>query len=398
MAVAVERNVFTRGFSAADCVLCGKCLAGCHYTGITVERAREFMKEATVAPAWHPELASCIRCGKCDHRCAKDAHPSDLWRECLERRRDGEKEVPSPMAYAVNGMGVEGWSANFFRDIYRGMGKKDRETLRSWAAPKNGRDLLWVGCGDRMSPRTLAESHALRNLPKFGGPDDCCGVWAVQGGLLEEGYRIAGRLVGRLKECRFERLVVSCGHCQKVLTRILPDTLGIELPFPVISIYQYFLELIENGSSRPTPLRVEAAVSDSCFGCENGEAYLDSIRGLATTVGMTVSELPHNREDSLCCGYGGLFGDGKVAGVLQTARIKRRDLAEAGRKHILSYCPGCHLVNQYLQPGYRSHYLLEDVLIALDGKVAGPFSTFHRRLARPHIAWNLARVAGAALL
>ena len=73
-----------------------------------------------------------------------------------------------------------------------------------------------------MLPANLEQSTALRHLGKFGGPDDCCGVWAMQAGLLEEGYRIAKRLVSRLKQNRFERLVVGCGHCQKVLTRILP--------------------------------------------------------------------------------------------------------------------------------------------------------------------------------
>jgi hypothetical protein len=135
---------------------------------------------------------------------------------------------------------------------------------------------------------------------------------------------------------------------------------------------------------------LDAAISDSCFGYENGDEYLNAIRSLATTIGMTISEMPHNREDSLCCGYGGLFNDGKIAKVVNTALVKRRDLAEAGKKHVVSYCPGCHLLNHYFQPGYRSHYLL-------DGTVSEPFSIFYRRLVRPHIAWNLASIAKSAL-
>ena len=295
-------------------------------------------------------------------------------------------------------MGAEGWGPNFFKDVYKGVPRNDKEILRNWATPKNSRDLLWVGCTDRMLPRTLDESHALRNVAKFGGPDDCCGGWVVQGGLLDEGYRIAKRLVNRFMDCRFERLVVSCGHCQKVLTKIVPESLGIELPFPIISIYEYFLEMIQTGSTRVTPINIDTAISDSCFGCENGDEYLDAIRNLASTVGMTVSEMPHNREDSLCCGYGGLFNDGKIAKVVKTALVKCKDLAEAGKKHVVSYCPGCHLLNHYFQPGYKSHYLLEDVLLALDGRVAEPFSIFYRRLGRPHIAWNLAGVAPSGLM
>ena len=113
-----KQKLFTRGFSAEDCNQCGKCLAGCQYTDLTLKQARDIMKKVTVMPRWYPELAFCIRCGKCDNRCPKDAHPSDLERECLEYKRRAETKVPSSMAYAINGMGAEGWQANFFRDVY----------------------------------------------------------------------------------------------------------------------------------------------------------------------------------------------------------------------------------------------------------------------------------------
>jgi Fe-S oxidoreductase len=193
-----EHGIFTRGFSAEKCNQCGKCLAGCQYRKITPKQARDVMKKITVRPQWYPELDSCIRCGKCDHRCPNDAHPGNLMRECLEHKRCSEPEVPSSMAYGINGLGTEGWGANFFKDVYKGIGKVDKKILHNWAVPKKSKDILWIGCTDRMSPRAVEESYALRDVAKFGGPDDCCGVWAIQGGLLDEGYRIAKRLVNRI--------------------------------------------------------------------------------------------------------------------------------------------------------------------------------------------------------
>ena len=170
----------------------------------------------------------------------------------------------------------------------------------------------------------------------------------------------------------------------------MPEVMGIKPPFPITGLYDYFLELIESGSARVTnPLRLDAAISDPCFGYENGTGYLETIRHIAAGIGMTLSEMPHNRENSLCCGYGGLYTDGKIAHVVKAAGIKRKDMAASGKRHVVSYCPGCHLVNHYFQPGYRSHYLLEDVLTALGETMTTPFSIFYRRLARPHIAWNL---------
>jgi Fe-S oxidoreductase len=390
---------FTRGFLADQCNQCGKCLSGCHYSSFTPTQAREVMLKITAELQWPPELTGCIRCGKCDYRCPEDARPGSLMLECFEYRRRAEGKIPASMAYAVNGMGAEGWKANFFRDVYKGLGAADRKTLRHWAEPKKSKDLLFIGCTDRMMPAAVEGSRVLSNAAKFGGPDDCCGVWAIQAGLFEEGFRIAERLISRLKQNRFDRLVVGCGHCQKVLTRILPETFNLTPPFPIISIYEYFLEQIESGAARVTrPLSAEAAISDPCFGYENGAAYLDATRRLAAAIGLTVTELPHNREDSLCCGYGGLFNDGRIANVVKAAAIKRKDLAAGGKKQVVSYCPGCHLLIHYFQPGYKSRYLLEDVPTALGDPVAAPFSVFYRRLARPRMAWNLMKVSPSALL
>jgi hypothetical protein len=37
-----------------------------------------------------------------------------------------------------------------------------------------------------MMPRAVEESNTLRNIAKFGGPDDCCGVWAIQAGVTKQ--------------------------------------------------------------------------------------------------------------------------------------------------------------------------------------------------------------------
>jgi Fe-S oxidoreductase len=318
--------------------------------------------------------------------------------ECLAGLREDEDTLPASMHYAINGLRPEGWGASFFTDAFRGLSGADRDILRRWSSPKKSKDLLWIGCTDRMTPRSLEESLALKGAAKFGGPDDCCGVWALQAGLLDEGYRVARRLLNRLRENTFERLVVGCGHCQKVFTWTMPRLLGIELPFPVVSIYEYLLERIEQGAAAMTqPAHLDAVISDPCFGYENGKAYLDAVRAVGRAAGMTLSELPHNRESALCCGYGGLFMDGRVKRVVSAARVKRRDLAAGGKKHVVSYCPGCHLLNHYFQPGYDSRYLLEEVLKALGDPVTQPLSTLHRRLVRPRMAWHLMGTTKSAL-
>ena len=59
----------------------------------------------------------------------------------------------------------------------------------------------------------------------------------------------------------------------------MPKTLGVKLSFPVISIYDYFLDMIKTGSIRITkPVNMDVAISDPCFGYENGDDYWNAIR------------------------------------------------------------------------------------------------------------------------
>lgn len=392
------RKEFKHGFRIEDCNRCGICLAKCQYAARTPAEGHRLIKELVSGQIRHDVLSDCLRCGNCDYRCPNDARPSELMRECLEQKRLNEKALPKSMVYAVNGMGSEGWDPGFFQDVYRGLGKAERKILNTWAEPKKSKDLMWIGCTDRMMPRTIEYASVFRNVAKFGGPDDCCGAWAIQGGMLDEGYRIAERLVSRIESNSFDRLIVVCGHCQKILTKTLPEKLGIELPVPVISVYDFLIELIDEGLAGVTnPLNIEAAISDPCFASVNGIDFMGSIRQLAEKIGITVSEMPSNGETSLCCGYGGLFTDGKVSGVIRAAGIKRKDMKMSGKKHIVSYCPGCHLINHYFQFGYRSHYLLEAILSALGEKGGTSYSVFYRRMLRPHIAMKIAGLAGSAL-
>jgi len=63
--------------------------------------------------------------------CPKGASPSYLMRECLEHKRRAKIKIPSSMAYSINGLGADVWSANFFKDAYKGLGTVDKRILHS---------------------------------------------------------------------------------------------------------------------------------------------------------------------------------------------------------------------------------------------------------------------------
>ncbi len=72
-------------------------------------------------------------------------------------------------------------------------------------------------------------------------------------------------------------------------------------PFEIISIYEYIDEQMKKGTATiQRTVDLDAAVSDSCFGYEFGQDYLDTVDRLAAAADFRISRLRHNKENNAC--------------------------------------------------------------------------------------------------
>ncbi len=53
------------------------------------------------------------------------------------------------------------------------------------------------------------------------------------------------------------------------------------------------------------PVNLTLAVHDNCYAKAWGKPLYDAAREVLTHTGARVVELPHNRDESYCCGFGG---------------------------------------------------------------------------------------------
>ena len=144
-------------------------------------------------------LDRCCFCFKCNHRCPVDAVPAALMLQRLKERREEEGDVPSSLKYSMNGMKSKGWQNNIHRDMYTDHDDEEKLILKRWSEPKDcGKgDLLFCGCGVRLFPRDIEDSRVLSELQKFGGENDCCGLYPARGGLNEIGRFVSNNLIDR---------------------------------------------------------------------------------------------------------------------------------------------------------------------------------------------------------
>ena len=94
------------------------------------------------------------------------------------------------------------------------------------------------------------------------------------------------------------------------------------------------------------------ALHDSC-GARGKPEIQNSIRRLASRLGVELAETPYSGDRSPCCGYGGLtaYANPEVAGEMAEKCLERSD------EPYLSYCMACR--DRFARQGRESRHLLE---------------------------------------
>lgn len=386
------------------CLECGLCLYECLFKDLDIAESVEGIRRLRRGDNVDDLLDACTFCYKCNNRCPVHAHPTGLMLERLRDRRERDG-VPPSLAYVVNDTPPgEETRDNLFADMFHAFNPEERNIVEGWAEPKQSRDLIWCGCGVRALPLDIENSAVLGDCAKFGGVSDCCGLFAARSGQYETASRMMERLVDRLHKCRFDRLVIICGSCQEMLTKLGPEYLGMEFPFKTISAFEYIEERMNSGKAQiQRTVNREAVLSDSCFGYELGNDYLSCIDRLAGACGYSLSEMEHRRDNNACCGLGGYFRDGNILDPLKASRPKHADLTASTSSDVLTYCQGCFLGMLLLHGGFMpcaagTHYLLEDILWSLGDDIRTPNRSLPLRLASIPSAAHMLKIAPSALL
>jgi Fe-S oxidoreductase len=366
-------RTFGDAYRFDECIECGTCLLTCRYRDLDKEQSREGIRKLRRGEETERYLSGCLSCGKCNHRCPRRANPGALMLQRLADIRQRDGTLPRPLSNYINGMRDKGWEHNDFRNGFAALDDDSREILGKWSEPQQGDDLFFVGCGYRSQARRVERSRVLADLPRFGGENDCCGIPAAKAGLFDISRYITNNLIDRLSRSRFRRLVVSCGSCHEQFVSVFPKYLGQEFPFEVISIYEYIYERLKSGKATVTRKveGMEMVVSDACYGYEIGDDYLNAIRRLARSIGVTTHELPNTGKKSACCGAAAFFRRGSLEDVFVSSWVKAAEI-EASGKDVLTYCGGCQVLGATLYP--RSTYLLLDLLLWALGDDVDPFS------------------------
>jgi Fe-S oxidoreductase len=319
---------------------------------------------------------NCQLCGACDISCkyAMDmevVEPLNAIRaECVEKGRT----LPAleQMAGGLRQAGRMVPASPVQNGIwYEGLNLKD-------STSEKANVVFHVGCRTSADPKLWKNARATVRLMQKAGVDAataftrelCCGGRAYHMGYRADFLKNAADYMQQLKKSGAKTLVTGCAECYQAFS-VLYDQHNLKGDLEVLHTSQYFARLISQGKLKPhRPADLEITYHDPCHLGRLGEPYIhwqgrrrpgqiilfdppkEFRRGtygvyepprevLRSIPGITLAEMPRNREYAWCCGAGGGVKENNPGFAAWTALERIREAESTGAKAIVTACPGC---------------------------------------------------------
>lgn len=356
------------------CTTCGECLVKCPVMHMDKPQAVAEITGLLKTGYSEKIFRECTFCFNCNNYCPEGLRPHEFILEKFIENRKKKGKISAVYPYLFNGMKTSMW-----KDIYAMLSREEQSILKKWSEiPPPSKEILWVGCIGRISCFDIENSAVLQELPKFGPPDLCCGELAYRLGSWKAYTDTIEKTLKAFEKLNIERMVCYCGSCYNYLSNILKNVYGRELPFKLISLYEWLNEKRESGKiTVKKPLNLKTTLHESCYVSEMGDGFARDLRTVYKSAGADIVELPHHGDCNLSCG---------AVSVLRTLNLpkslfkeqwkKYREVKGTGIKDMAVNCPGCFITLSFTNriAGIKLHYMPDELLKAYGDTITKPLS------------------------
>ena len=359
--IKAEGDVYTEAEMASEADRCLKC--DCDICQKTCDLMGYYQKfpgrivdevEITVHPSvmFGHRLAtrligSCTKCGVCKQTCPKAI---DMQTFLLESRREMERMGDMPKA----------WSSFWLDDMAHA--NSERAALTLLPNEKKAAYAFFPGCQLGASdPRYVEKTYEalLKEDPDTGLLIGCCGAPAYWAGREDLHKGNLDSLEQHWHEMGEPVLLLSCPTCRKLLLAFLPQ---IRTEF----VYSWLKNTAMPGKGQ------SVSVFDPCSSRQES-AVQDAVRDLLKRGGFRLSPLPNERENALCCGYG---GQTMIANPHFSDQVVEKRIAESPLPYV-TYCTNCRDI--FRSKEKQAMHVLDAVFSLDDGTRKPP--TYSKRRA-----------------
>jgi len=382
--ISEERSPFSLreiiGFDS--CTRCGRCVDVCPSTGAGERFAprdfiawarREFslnMDMPSVLSKIHRNLINrdpgdcslteeniwnCTTCMACLEVCPVFLHTPDAVRDARKRVIEEGTNVPSFLSQALK---------NVFK--YNNPWEATKKKRAKWCEDLDVPDLLaaegstdlcyFVGCTTSMETRAqgLARSFVqiLQNADisfgTLGKKEPCCGDIARRAGESGLFEMKKEDCISLFRELEIKDVVTSSPHCfhtfaNEYFSCQMPGSAEDQFSFRVRHYTQVLYEMLEKGFIKfPFKLPLKVTYHDPCYLGRYNRIFDAPRKVIQAIPGVTLVEMFHNRENSLCCGGGGdRMWQEDMEGEVKMSEKRIREAADTGAEVVITTCPLC---------------------------------------------------------
>jgi Fe-S oxidoreductase len=318
---------------ASQCIECGLCIDECDFLITSGKTPRMLAEEAQKTDFLEDPVLpySCNICGYCRERCPEDLDIGLMIAEIREKLVSEHKGPLQGHQPAVDGQ--EFYLSDHFSIVSAGENADRCEKV------------FFPGCAlCAYSPDlvTATYSYLVKQFGDVGIALGCCGGPSQLIGRSEYARQIASQLEEDVKKTGARELIVSCPYCYKLLSERLVDVKPVSL----------FTVLVDAGEDLFEKGRGTYSIHDPCSARDQTNIQ-NSVRTLAERAGYTIEEHAHTRENTHCCGMGGMvfLANAEVGSSKANRTIRESD------HDIVTYCATCRDI--FAGQGKHSVHLLD---------------------------------------
>ncbi|MCB9228416.1 MAG: (Fe-S)-binding protein [Deltaproteobacteria bacterium] len=348
------------------CVECGRCSSVCpaSVSGKALDprnmihHLRDAMNEAYDQPdptqrrdlingiVSQEEIWACTTCGACMDACPLHiAHiPAivDMRRYLTMTQGEMPQELQGTLEKLEASNNPWGFSNESRADWAQGLG------VTSMSEKSDVEYLFWVGCAGSFDERYKQVSRSIVRILQeagisfsiLGREESCNGDTARRAGNEYLADMQIQANIETFKRYKVRKVVTGCPHCFNTIKNEYED-FGYKTE--VIHHSELIGQLLREGRIQARPEQQQATAAtyhDSCYLGRHNQIF-DEPRHLLKESGLSLREMPANREKGFCCGAGGarMWMEENEGSRINVRRA--REALETGAETIATACPFC---------------------------------------------------------
>lgn len=185
-------------------------------------------------------------------------------------------------------------------------------------------------------------------LPGTGAILKCCGKPTKALGQVDKFKERYGSLQEEIDKLGAEEIIVACQSCYLTMSEYSPNQ-------RVRSLWEIFPEigLPKGAKGKGKNSDIVFTIHDSCSTRDKKEIH-DGIRWIMDELGYKYVEPPHTRENTRCCGFGGMVVPANPDLAL---RVMKRRTEEFETDYVVAYCAACR--ESMVKGGKKALHILD---------------------------------------